>query len=113
MKLDDVKDNLGNNGLSKTQIIYKPIFYKVQTAQLIKLKYQQVQNIGLDLHEYMSKVDMFMLSLDGTVYKEIGRNANYVLFNINALTLSETSGTYQIYNQDSEYITYGAWTVIM
>lgn len=112
-KLDDVKDNLGNNGLSKTQIIYKPIFYKVQTAQLIKLKYQQVQNIGLDLHEYMSKVDMFMLSLDGTVYKEIGRNANYVLFNINALTLSETSGTYQIYNQDSEYITYGAWTVIM
>lgn len=111
-KLDDVKDNIGN-GLSKTQIVYKPIFYKVQTAKTIKLKYQQNQNVGLDLHEYMSKVDQFILSLDNTAYKEIGRNSNYVLFNINALTLSENSGSYQIYNQDNEYITYGSWQIEM
>lgn len=112
-KLDDVKDNISASGLNKTQIIYKPIFYKVQTAQSIKLKYQQTQNIAIDLHEYMSKVDLFMITLNNNTYKEIGRNANYVIFTINANNLSENSGTYQIYNQDSEYITYGSWSIIM
>ena len=112
-KLDDVKDNINSHNSNNSQIVYKPIFYKVQQAQNIKLKYQQNQNIGIDLHEYMSKVDIFIISLNNSTYTEIGRNANYVIFNINANTLSTNSGSYEIYNQDNEYITYGTWNIVV
>ena len=61
----------------------------------------------------MSKVDIFLISLNNSTYTEIGRNANYVIFNINANTLSANSGSYEIYNQDNEYITYGTWNIVV
>jgi len=72
----------------------------------------QNQNIGIDLHEYISKVDSFILTIDGNTYKEIGRNSNFVLFNINAINIKNEIGSYEIYNSDHEYITYGSWSII-
>ena len=97
---------------NKTNIIYKPIFFKTNKLNNLQIKYLQNQNIGIDLHEYMSKVDLFMMTIDGNTYYEIGRNTNFVLFNINASNIKNESGTFEIYNNDHEYITYGTWSII-
>lgn len=112
-----VKNNDSNNEYIqkknniKQNIIYKPIFFKTNKLGNVSIKYMQNQNIGIDLHEYISKVDLFILTLNGNTYYEIGRNANFVLFNINAAVISEESGTFEIYNSDHEYITYGSWSI--
>lgn len=97
---------------NKTNIIYKPIFFKTNKLNNLQIKYLQNQNVGIDLHEYMSKVDLFMMTIDGNTYYEIGRNTNFVLFNINASNIKNESGTFEIYNNDHEYITYGTWSII-
>lgn len=105
------KYNKSNNS-NKTNIIYKPIFFKTNKLNNVQIKYKQNQNIGIDLHEYLSKVNLFILSLDGNTYYEIGRNSNYVLFSINATNLKNEMGTFEIYNSDHEYITYGTWSIL-
>ena len=106
-------DSLTNNDISKNiQIVYKPIFFKTNQLNNVLIKYKQNQNIGIDLREYISKVDMFIMTIENTTYYEIGRNANYVIFNIAANILTEDSGTYEIYNDKHEYITYGSWSII-
>ena len=52
------------------------------------------------------------MTIENEILQEIGRKSNYVIFNINAIKLKETSGTYNIFNQDEEYITYGNWTIV-
>ena len=101
-----------NSIISNSNIIYKPIFFKVDTLQNVKIKENQVQNIAIDLGEYISKVDLFIMTIENEILQEIGRKSNYVIFNINAIKLKETSGTYNIFNQDEEYITYGNWTIV-
>ena len=109
---ENSSDIKSNQIIKNTQIIYKPIFFKTNQLNNITIKYMQNQHIGIDLHEYMSKVDLFIMTLDGNTYDEIGRNVNYVIFNIPAVQLTNQSGTFEIYNQDHEYITYGNWSVI-
>ena len=106
------KNDIISNSNKNTQIIYKPIFFTTNKLNNINIKYNQNQNIGIDLHEYISKVDLFMMTLGGNTYYEIGRNSNYVLFNINSSVINDISGTFEIYNNNHEYITYGSWTII-
>ena len=117
-KINCVVKNEDNNTLNingkennLTNIIYKPIFFKTNKLNSLQIKYKQNQNIGIDLHEYMSKVDLFILTIDGNTYYEIGRNSNFVLFNINSNNINNETGTFEIYNKDHEYITYGNWSL--
>ena len=109
-KQDNITFNTSTN--KNTQIVYKPIFFKTNKLNNVNIKYMQNQNIGIDLHEYISKVDLFIITLDGNTYYEIGRNANYVLFNISASNIVNDSGNFEVYNNDHEYITYGTWSKI-
>ena len=107
---EETKDlNYKNN--NQINIIYKPIFFKTNKLNNLMIKYMQNQNVGIDLHEYMSKVNLFIMTLDGNTYYEIGRNSNYVLFNINSSVIKNETGTFEIYNDDHEYITYGTWSL--
>lgn len=99
-------------GSNKQKIIYRPIFYKVNKLQNIQIKQQKIQNIAIDLHEYMSKVEMFSLSIDNNIFYETARNANFVIFNINGNVLQNVSGNYEIYDDNGNYITYGSWSII-
>ena len=94
---------------NSTKILYKPIFYKVRDLEQIKLKSGLTQNIGVNLSALMSKVDTFKISIDGTEYAEIGRNDSYVIFKINTLEFTKTSGQYNLLNQDDEFISDGTW----
>jgi len=107
------KTDNSNISLSNTsqKVIYKPIFYNVKDLQNIKLRRGLSQNIGVNLSNYMTKVEIFKLIIDNTEYIEVGRNDIYVIFNINASLLNEESGYYNITNQDDEYISSGNWVI--
>ena len=92
------------------KILYKPYFFKVQDLQNIKLRTKIVQNIGINLSQYMTKVETFKLVLGGNEYIEIGRNDAFVIFSINANELTQ-GGRYDIFNQDDDYISSGEYTI--
>ena len=100
-----------NNTTKLNNILYKPIFYKVQDLQNIKIREGVTQNIGINLVNYMTKIDTFKLVLDNKEYIESGRNEVYVIFNIPALSLDSGSGKYNIVDQDDNYISSGNWTI--
>lgn len=96
---------------SMPKILYKPYFFKVQDLQNIKLRSKIVQNIGINLAQYMTKVESFKLIIDGNEYIEIGRNDIYVIFGINANEILNISGRYDVFNQDDEYISSGQYSL--
>ena len=97
---------------NNAKIIYKPIFFRTTELQNITIKANVKQNIGVNLSEYMSKVETFKLILDNTEYIESGRNDIFVIFNINAKNISATSGNYIITDEDDEFISDGNWTLV-
>jgi len=105
------------NSLSKTsrinntgsKLIYRPIFYRTQELQNIKLRTGVTQNIGINLVQYMTKVETFKMVIENTEYVESGRNDIYVIFSIPAMNIKTSSGIYNITNQDDEYISSGNW----
>lgn len=101
--------NIKNNGSYTPKIIFQPIYFKTQDLQNIRIRSEVIQNIGVNLSKYMSKVETFKLVIDGLTFVEAGRNDSYVIFEINAESLSATSGTYNIVDQDNQYIASGSW----
>ena len=104
-------NNVSINGNANQKIIFKPIFYKVKELQNIKLRRGITQNIGINLGNYMTKIETFKLTIEDTEYTEIGRNDVYVIFAIKAGELINESGYYNIINQDGEYISSGNWSI--
>lgn len=104
-------DNLVNvsDGLisSRQHIIYKPIFYKVQETQNIKIRKNVTQNIGINLGDYLTKVETFKIRFGNNEFVESARNDVFVIFNINAIYITENYGAYDIINENNEYITSG------
>lgn len=96
---------------SNPKIIYKPIFYKVADLQNIKIISNIKQNIGVNLSEYLGKVETFRLVLGDTEYVESGRNDTFVIFNIAASKLTSSNGKYYILNENSELISTGNYSV--
>lgn len=93
------------------KVLYKPIFYRVNDLQSIRIRTGLDQNIGVNLVQYMTKVETFNITLGNREFKEIGRNDVYVIFNIKASELTGTSGTYNITDGDGTYISSGNWSV--
>lgn len=112
-KIDDNNNINIINSNNSTKVLYKPIFYKTSDLQNIKIRANVKQNIGINLMEFLTKVETFKLLLGSYEFLEIGRNDGYVLFEINGSKLSGTlNGVYDILNQDDEYISSGNWTLI-
>lgn len=96
-----------NNNIVNTKLIYKPIFYKVQDLQTIKLRQGMTQKIGINIGEFMNKVNTFILNIGDQTIKESSRNDVFVIFEINANNIEDNSGYYNIMNEDFEYISSG------
>lgn len=101
-----------NNNLIIPKIIYKPVFYKVQDLQKIQIRNGLTQKIGINLGNYMTKVETFKITLGGLQVVECARNDIYVIFEIIAGALNTNSGVYNISNQDDEYISSGNWILV-
>ena len=93
------------------KIILKPIFYKVKDLQNIKLRSTLPQKIGINLSEYMTKVETFKIIIGNNEFVEYGRNDIFVIFEIDPGKLDGESGKYDIINEDGTYISSGNWTI--
>ena len=111
---EDSKNNVNVYNASDaniSKVIYKPIFYKVQDLQLIKIRENLTQNIGINLGDYMAKVNAFILNIDNINIRESSRNDFYVIFSVDATLISTGSGKYNILNDNFEYISSGEYLV--
>lgn len=112
IKKNDTTEKITNNiGTNSNKILYKPIFYKVNDSQNIKIRQNVTQNIGINLGNYLTKVETFILSINDYKFTEYGRNDSYIIFKVNANAIQEKAGSYDILNQDYEYITSGNYSV--
>lgn len=112
VNVNEQSSNLLNPVNNTPKLMYKPVFYKVQELQSIQLQRGVTQNIGINLNNYMTKVNTFIMVIDGIRFIESSRNDIYVIFKIQSNLLNSNSGTYHISNQDDEYISSGNWQFI-
>ena len=105
---DNGKTTIGSSGnIVNTKLIYKPIFYKVQDLQTIRLRQGMTQKIGVNMGEFMNKVNTFILNIGDQTIKESSRNDVFVIFEINANNIEDNNGYYNIMNENYEYISSG------
>lgn len=99
-KSDDAKNN-----------IIQPIFFRVVESSDILIHPSVTENICINLDRYKSKVDSFMIRVEGVNFYEIGRNSSGVIFKIkgNYLPNSSKNGSYYILDQDGEMVTSGKY----
>jgi hypothetical protein len=77
----------------------------------IKIRKNVIQNIGINLSDYLSKVNTFILEIDDNEFTEYARNDAYIIFNINSNLINNIVGYYNILNQDHEYINSGQYSI--
>ena len=112
IKSSNSNDNYSFYKTNSPKVIYKPIFFRTTELQNISIKRNVKQNIGVNLGEYMSKVETFKLTIEDTEYIEYGRNDIYVIFNINSKNITNSSGTYIITNENDDFISDGNWALV-
>lgn len=104
IKLDNVTD-------SKSYAI-QPVFVRVKDSQILMIHKNVIENICVNLDQYKSYVDHFILKIGNHSFKQIGSNSQGIVFKINGLLLNkiDTDGIYYILNQDYELVTTGKYT---
>jgi hypothetical protein len=117
----DLKNNVYTGSTSATsrsasKIIYKPIFYRVQSLQSLSILPNVGQNVAVNLMNYMTKVETFKMIIGNYSIVETARNNAYVIFTLSAAVvqyLASTSGAnvYYITNQDDELVSSGSWSI--
>lgn len=95
---------------SKSNII-QPVFFRTEPLYNIIVHPDITENLCINLDSYKSKVEYFMIRIEGISFSEIGRTNSGVVFKIsgNQLPQSVQSGTYYIMDQDSNVITNGKY----
>lgn len=109
------KENTGQTvtGRSSTspRTLIRPVFYRAADGMNIRIRDGYIQNIGIALGDYMTKVDVFHLHIDGNDFTETGRNDVYIIFNVDAGKISASAGYYDISDAEGNYITTGNYTI--
>lgn len=98
---------------SKANIV-QPTFFKVNDLELITLHPEVTENICINLDDYKSKVERFILKIGDCKFNQIGANKYGILFKIvgNKLPSDIVSGTYYILNEDYELVTTGKYNCV-
>lgn len=110
-KTNDNNEVVDVKSSNKPRLLYKPIFYKTNELQSLKIRKNIKQKVGINLAEFMTKVDTFKLLLNGNEYVEVGRNDVYVIFDIKGDGFTTSNGMYDIIDQDDEYISSGNYSI--
>lgn len=93
---------------SKSGII-QPVFFRVRELQNLIIHPEITENISINLDAYKSKVNTFLIQIEGTIFQECGRTGNGILFKIigSSLPKSVEAGKYYILNENQEIVTMG------
>lgn len=98
---------------SKSNII-QPVFFRVKDTEMLTLHPDVTENISINLDDYKSKVQKFILKIGDCTFEQIGANSYGILFKITANSLAKTvvSGTYYILNENYELVTSGKFNCV-
>lgn len=98
---------------SKSNII-QPVFFRVKETEVLTLHPAVTENICINLDDYKSKVNKFILQIDNCRFDQIGSNNYGILFKIigNKLSTEVNSGLYYILNEDLELVTTGKYNCV-
>lgn len=98
---------------SKSNII-QPIFFRAKETEVLTIHPNVTENISINLDDYKSKVDTFILQIEGVNFAQIGSNNYGIIFKINAnkIPANATLGTYYILNEEMELVTTGKYNCI-
>lgn len=96
---------------SKSNIII-PIFYRVRDLGHVVIHPQVNENICINLDAYKSKVDYFVLQIEGMKFKEIGTVPSGTIFKVigSSLPQSSIAGTFYILDHNGDLVTTGKYT---
>ena len=91
--------------------IIKPVFFRARELGGLVIHPAVTEQICINLDQYKSKVDKFMIKIEDTTFIEFGRTTAGVIFKIvgNNLPNKKTSGLYYILDQDTELVTTGQY----
>ena len=79
--------------------------------QNITLRPNINQKIGINLSDYLSKINTFKIVIENKEYVEIGRNNIFVIFEIDSNNLTNQSGSYNLIDSQGNYISSGNWNI--
>lgn len=91
--------------------IIKPVFFKVQNADSIKLHKGVTENICINLDAYKNKVDAFILKIGDMNFLEIGRINTGIIFKVINVQSEEGAGIYNILDNNGELVTTGNYVI--
>ena len=99
---------------SKSNIV-QPVFFRTKETETLTLHPVVTENISINLDDYKSKVERFILQIGDNQFEQIGANSYGILFKIPANTLSKTisSGIYYILNENKELVTTGKYSSVL
>lgn len=95
---------------SKSNII-QPIFFKARDVSDIIVHPAVTEYISINLDAFKSKVNTFMIQIEGCSFPESGRTSSGIIFKIvgSKLPNKVKQGIYYVLNQDSELVTNGKY----
>lgn len=110
-KIENKIVKLDRKSDSKSNVI-QPVFFRSSPLGSILIHPMITETIAINLDDYKSKVNKFILQVGNYKFEQIGANAYGILFKITANTISSiaASGTYYILNENLELITTGNYT---
>lgn len=99
---------------SKSNIV-QPVFFRAKDTETLTLHPMVTENISINLDDYKSKVERFILQIGDCRFDQIGANSYGILFKITANVLPKiaTSGIYYILDQNYELVTTGKYSTIL
>jgi hypothetical protein len=91
------------------------VFYRIKDSEVLTLHPIVTETICINLDDYKSKVDKFILQINGCRFEPIGSNSYGVLFKIhsNSLPANTSAGTYYILNEELELVTTGKYNCVI
>lgn len=103
VKVDGVND-------AKSNIIHS-VFFRTKDAQDLLIHPLVTENICINLDQYKSKVDSFILKIEDFNFNQIGSTSSGIIFKVigGKISTQKTSGIYYVLNQDSELVTSGKY----
>lgn len=110
-KIENKTIHVGTTNDIKSHII-QPTFFKSLHVMDLIIHPDVTETISINLDDYKSKVDTFIIQIENTQFIEVGRNATGVLFKIIGKKLPGVlnNGTYFILNEKYEMVTSGKYT---
>lgn len=109
INIESAKYNTPEN--SKSNIIL-PVFYRVRDLGNVVIHPETNENICINLDAYKSKVDTFIMQIEGVKFTEMGTTNAGTIFKIigGSLPKTKNNGTYYILSQDGDLVTTGKYT---